>query len=357
MTAGALTPSRHGTTSEHGGFAHLLRAEWTKFRTVRGWVIAVIVAVLLSLLLAVFNASHSHLAPCTAGPDGPACHYVIPAGPGGELVTDIFYFVHRPLAGDGSITVRVTSLTEVAESSQTLHGRPVSTRPAVVPWSKAGLIITAAPGQGSAYAAVMVTGRHGTRMQWNYTGDAPGRAGSASAASPRWLRLTRAGDVITGYDSADGTNWAKTGTVTLPGLAATVQAGMFVTSPSQSAAANSGLTSTSSSGGGATDATAVFDRVGLRGGWPGMSWTGTSVNGGPDSPYTTGHEAGYRQADGAFTVTGSGDIAPDVTDGVPIDVLFAGLFIALVAVLVVGAQRSEERRVGKECRSRWSPYH
>ena len=31
----------------------------------------------------------------------------------------------------------------------------------------------------------------------------------------------------------------------------------------------------------------------------------------------------------------------------------------LVAALVVGtvAGRSEERRVGKECRSRWSPYH
>ena len=25
--------------------------------------------------------------------------------------------------------------------------------------------------------------------------------------------------------------------------------------------------------------------------------------------------------------------------------------------IVVGAIRSEERRVGKECRSRWSPYH
>ena len=24
---------------------------------------------------------------------------------------------------------------------------------------------------------------------------------------------------------------------------------------------------------------------------------------------------------------------------------------------VLGALRSEERRVGKECRSRWSPYH
>ena len=34
-----------------------------------------------------------------------------PTGPGGEWVTDSFYFVRQPLAGDGSITVRVTSLT------------------------------------------------------------------------------------------------------------------------------------------------------------------------------------------------------------------------------------------------------
>src|SRR5256885_16468237 len=27
------------------------------------------------------------------------------------------------------------------------------------------------------------------------------------------------------------------------------------------------------------------------------------------------------------------------------------------AIAVLGTQRSEERRVGKECRSRWSPYH
>ena len=26
-------------------------------------------------------------------------------------------------------------------------------------------------------------------------------------------------------------------------------------------------------------------------------------------------------------------------------------------VAIVGKSRSEERRVGKECRSRWSPYH
>ena len=29
----------------------------------------------------------------------------------------------------------------------------------------------------------------------------------------------------------------------------------------------------------------------------------------------------------------------------------------LLAFDIVGIKRSEERRVGKECRSRWSPYH
>src|SRR5256886_13295950 len=32
-------------------------------------------------------------------------------------------------------------------------------------------------------------------------------------------------------------------------------------------------------------------------------------------------------------------------------------YIELVRDLIDGKERSEERRVGKECRSRWSPYH
>ena len=333
-----LTPSRPKARPDLAGFARLLRAEWTKFRTVRGWGIAAGVAVLVTVLLGLFIGSHSHIAPCSNGPNSPCRYAAIPVGPGGEAVTDTFYFVHRTLVGNGSITAEVASLTEVAENGLTLRGRPASTKPAVVPWSKAGLIITAGPGQGSAYAAVLVTGGHGTRMQWNYTGDTQDPAGRVSDTAPRWLRLTRAGGVITGYDSTDGTSWTKIGSVTLPGLAPTVQAGLLATSPSQSVATNSGVTSVSGTGGGATDATATFDRVSLHGGWPGSSWTGTSVQGGPDSPYVTGHEAGYRQVGGAFTVTGSGDVAPDVTGGVSIDALLAGLFIALVAVLVVGAQ-------------------
>ena len=44
--------------------------------------------------------------------------------------------------------------------------------------------------------------------------------------------------------------------------------------------------------------------------------------------------------------------------------LFAGATVGVVALplamafaIASGFSRSEERRVGKECRSRWSPYH
>jgi len=40
---------------------------------------------------------------------GPGCALTL--GPGGEAVTDSFYFVHQPMAAGGSITVRVTSMT------------------------------------------------------------------------------------------------------------------------------------------------------------------------------------------------------------------------------------------------------
>jgi ABC-2 family transporter protein len=336
MTAPTMTPYRPGPAAGHDSFAHLLRAEWTKFRTVRGWVIAVIVATLVTILLGVYGGARSQDG-CVGGP----CHPFIAVGPAGEAVTDAFYFVHRPLTADGSITVRVTALTGVIETAETPQG-PARTRPGLEPWSKAGLIITAGPSQGSGYAAVMVTGRHGTRMQWNYTGDTPGpgkgagEAGGVSAGSPRWLRLTRAGDVVTSYDSADGIRWTEIGTVSLPGLASTVQAGLFVTSPQYVQQVSQQISGGTQSGD-PTDATAAFARVTLQGPWPASTWTGTAVSGGSNSQYPTGSEAGYRQADGTFTVTGSGDIAPGAAGGTPINQELAGLFIGLIAVVVAGA--------------------
>ena len=111
---------------------------------------------------------------------GKACLPYIPHGPGGEIVTDSFYFVHQPLTGNGTITAEVTSLTgEHANLSsgpaQVGNGNMV---PGLVGWAKAGIIIKQSTHQGSAYAAMMVTGGHGVRMQYNFTGDTAGMPGA-----------------------------------------------------------------------------------------------------------------------------------------------------------------------------------
>ena len=43
--------------------------------------------------------------------------------------------------------------------------------------------------------------------------------------------------------------------------------------------------------------------------------------------------------------------------GVMVVVMVMVMMVMLVVMMVVVMMRSEERRVGKECRSRWSPYH
>ena len=141
---------------------------------------------------------------------------------------DQFYFVRQPLAGDGSITVRVTSLTGLGREE--INGQLAGSL--LVPWSKAGIIIKDGTGQGSAYAAMMVTGGHGVRMQWNYTHDTPGLPGRRLGGEP----ALAAGSPAPATRSPATTrptaaHWTRVGTVTLAGLPSTVQAGLFVTSP------------------------------------------------------------------------------------------------------------------------------
>ena len=59
---------------------------------------------------------------------------------------------------------------------------------------------------------------------------------------------------------------------------------------------------------------------------------------------------------GAATAKIVGDLGAEVInlDYAPVD---AGLGRGIQVDLRDPASRSEERRVGKECRSRWSPYH
>ena len=330
------------------GFGVLVHAEWTKFRTVRGWVIGMIVAAILTVFIGVFLGASANIA-CGNGNavqhTGRACEPHIPVGPGGQAVTDTFYFVHQPLAGNGTITVQVTSLTGKHATGNGPTAVQAGSQPGanfvhgLVPWAKAGIIIKNGTRPGSAYAAMMVTGAHGVRMQYNYTGDLAGLPGSVTASAPRWLRLVRSGDTITGYDSADGSDWTQVGSTTLVGLPKTVQIGLFSTAP--------GYVKISPFFGGASVqdgpslATATFDQVKLTGTTAGAAWSGNYLGG--TGPLGTPGLGRYRFAAGRFTVTGSGDIAPVVPgpgNGYPTSTLeqsLVGAFAGLIAIGVVGS--------------------
>jgi ABC-type transport system involved in multi-copper enzyme maturation permease subunit len=359
MTIDAISMPRTGTGAEaeagRAGFGWLLRSEWTKFRTVRGWVIGMIVAAILTVFLGLFLAGNNNVGCGSPGGrqlTGKACLPYIPHGPGGEVVTDSFNFAHQPLTGNGTITARMISLTGAHADITGGHAAQVGSGlvPGLAAWSKAGIIIKQNLHQGSAYAAMMVTGSNGVRMQYNYTGDTAGLPGKVSAANPRWLRLTRSGDTITGYDSADGTHWTQVGTVTLTGLPSTVQVGMFATSPMYYVTNRS--FGGSGNQGGPSQATGVFDDVTVSGTPAGGKWADVTVGGGgpmgsgpggPAGGSAGGGQSGFTAAGGTYTLTGSGDIAP-VTPGpgssLPTATLqqsLSGAFIGLIAIVVVAA--------------------
>ena len=317
----------------------LLRAEFTKFRTVRAWVIALCATAVVFVLLSFLSAFASR----QGNPTEPA------TGPGGEAVSDTYMFVHRVMVGDGSLTTRVVSLsgehTSFSSSSnafsESSKGGPSSQlHPGLAPWAKAGIILEPGTNQGTDYAAVMVTGSHGVQMQDNYTHDSAGLAGPVGPSSPRWLRLTRAGDVITSYDSADGTHWTEIGTARLADLPRPVQIGLFVTSPLYFAAgADIGSPSV---------ATATFDHTSADGDVPSRSWTGGLVAG--LYPYQSSASAWQQRSADSFTISGSGDIAPLVGDIISAAwsgaSIVNGTILALLIVIVLATffATSEYRR-------------
>jgi len=344
MTA-TMTPYQSAAPSSGAGFVQLLHAEWTKLRTVRGWLFALALGAVLIVALGAGSAAGSHRG-CGGGPGGQlsgkacAAANAPPTGPDGTPVTDNFYFVHQQLDGDGSITVRVTSLSEQAPGAgQRPQGPADGSVPwgtVTVPWAKAGLIVKAGTSQGSPYASIMTTASHGVRFQYDFTHDVAGSDTTVSTTSPQWLRLTRSGSKLTGSESADGAHWTVVGTATLTGLPASIQAGLFVASPDYDVV-DDHIVGTATYGG-PSRAIATFDNVGLQGGWTPGTWAGSQFGGDGSGPLGPPGSR-FTQSGGVFSVTGTGDIAPAVgdPDNNTIGGSLIGSFAGLIALVVLGA--------------------
>jgi ABC-type transport system involved in multi-copper enzyme maturation permease subunit len=323
------------------GLLAVLRAEWTKFRSVRGWVIGLLGAGALCVAFTYLVANGGHEGGCTgppppgAGPSSPGSncytgHPFVPTGPNGEAVADSYELLAHRLDGNGTITVRVRSITGVVSTNPSNVAPAVTaTRPGLATWAKAGILLTSATTPGARYAAVMATGGHGIRFQYDYGHDSAGLPGPVASSSPRWLRLIRTGDTITGYDSTNGASWARIGAAHLARLPATVHVGLFVTSP---------VSFQGSSNGAPTRATATFDHVTLNGTTATNSWRGRSIGTGPREFYPTLGVGSSHRAGNAVVLSGSGDIAPAVGlagNDTASSSLRTGLVASLIALIVI----------------------
>lgn len=350
-TPPAIAPPASDTSLRRSdGLLPLLHAEWIKLFTVRGWVGGLAAAAALTILLGLAPVQGGS-GGCGSGqsttgpvdPSGPSerapaagdgDHCRPPTGPDGGAVTDSPFLVHQSLRGDGTITARVTSLVGTGPDD------------VLVPWAKAGLIVKDGTDQGSSYAAVMVTGRHGVRFQHDYVHDTAGTEAGVDEGSPRWLRLSRSGDTIVAEESPDGESWTEVGRARPAHLPGVVEVGLFVASPPSTISEQRPFEVVENSG--PSQATAQVDEVALEGGWADGSrgssdgWEGSAIG---DDP-VMGPLTGLERDGSTFTLQGSGDVAPASAGPDRLEQRLVGTFVGLILVVAVSVLfvTSEYRR-------------
>lgn len=227
-------------------------------------------------------------------------------GSGAEIFFDHddFQFALTTLTGDGEIRARVRSLTNTN------------------PWAKAGVMIRESSATGSRHALTCITPPSAgngyamiSRAALNGASDFVG--GSAVNTSPNnWVRLVRAGNVLTSFTSANGTAWAQLGTVTLSGLTNQVLIGLAVSSTDDSLLAEG-----------------VFDNVQITGSTGGIAPTASLTS-------TSAIEAGAFNVRTQFSQTVTGLTLSDftVTNGTASNLTGSGaIYNVTITPLAAGA--------------------
>ncbi len=135
-------------------------------------------------------------------------------GAGADIwgTADAFNYVYQPMSGDAEIVAKVNSVqnTDV--------------------WAKAGVMIRETLTAGSEQAFMAITSANGAAFQRRVsTAGASTHTAGASVTAPYWVRLTRKGNVFTGYTSTDGLSWTQVGTDTIS-MVPGVYVGLAVTS-------------------------------------------------------------------------------------------------------------------------------
>ncbi|HEY8902644.1 MAG TPA: LamG domain-containing protein, partial [Chthoniobacterales bacterium] len=139
--------------------------------------------------------------------------YLTASGSDVQGTSDNFHYIWRTWTGDVTLTARVKSLT------------PTNA------WTKAGIMFRGSLAANAANAFLAVTPGNGTTSQSRSSnGGSTGFSNLVGFTAPYWLRIQRAGNVFSVYQSPDGVNWSSAGsTVTLGNIPSTYYIGLALT--------------------------------------------------------------------------------------------------------------------------------
>src|SRR5689334_15936335 len=121
-------------------------------------------------------------------------------GAGSDIwgTADSFHAVAQPLSGDAQLIARVTSV----QNTNT--------------FAKAGLMLRDSNAPGAAHVIIDVRPTGDIEfMTRQSTGGSTSWLSGATKTAPVWLKLTRAGSLVTGYFSVDGVSWSQVGSTNL----------------------------------------------------------------------------------------------------------------------------------------------
>jgi regulation of enolase protein 1 (concanavalin A-like superfamily) len=142
------------------------------------------------------------------------------SGSGADIwgTADAFRYVYFPTVGNAQLTAQLTSLQNTNA------------------WAKAGVMIRATESAGSSNGYMALTPSNGAVFQTRSASGAVTTSVKAAGAVPKWVRITRVGNSISGFVSDNGTAWTLVGTGSVP-MSGTILVGVAVTSHNNTSAA------------------------------------------------------------------------------------------------------------------------
>lgn len=127
---------------------------------------------------------------------------------------DAFHYARLEggMEGDGEIVARVVSIQNTNA------------------WAKAGVMIRETTAAGSKHAMTVLTPSNGVAFQRRTATDGASSNNNVTATAPRWVKITRTGNTIASFHSADGVTWTQIGSNVTISMNSTIEVGLCVTS-------------------------------------------------------------------------------------------------------------------------------